>query len=338
MKVRLKHIHRVKRFVAGEWIEYHSIRDKPGSRFWKTGDCPVGSEEYIERYHEARAQKPAQTATPTRQKQRLFEDVIAGFIASPNYTNLAPRTRTDYFRWLERFRAKFGKAPVAAMQANNMRHVARQWRDKNWSGRPAKYCWTVLNIVVNWTIEERYMTKNVFAGGGSKLYRPKRAELVWTTEEVERILDVSPPWLRRAITLMAETGFRPGDLVQLTRLHVFPTPRGRRITKKTQKSNQTRIASVPVTDRAATVIDTTPPGQKTLLVNEHGQSLTEEWLSKAVTKHRRKAGLRDELVLYNFRGTAATRLLRAGATLEQLASHFGWSRSTAAKMLDFYAA
>ncbi len=122
----------------------------------------------------------------------------------------------------------------------------------------------------------------------------------------------------------------------MTRGWVTKTSAGRRIQVRTNKRG--RIATIPVTQAMAEVIDATPADWMLLLFNESGGELSEQWLSKAIKKASRAAGLREELRLYDARGACVTRLVMAGATLSEIAIHMGWGQATAAKMLDTYSA
>jgi hypothetical protein len=48
--------------------------------------------------------------------------------------------------------------------------------------------------------------------------------------------------------------------------------------------------------------------------------------------------IRDELRLYDLRGTAATALLRAGCSLHEIAITMGWGLRHAANIIEKYAA
>ena len=80
-------------------------------------------------------------------------------------------------------------------------------------------------------------------------------------------------------------------------------------------------------------------------------------LSKATATHLDSLGLRngldgrlgrkrkgaskgqpEHLTLYDLRGTALTRLIRHGLSLDEVALHMGWAPSHAAAMLDTYLA
>lgn len=81
--------------------------------------------------------------------------------------------------------------------------------------------------------------------------------------------------------------------------------------------------------------------------------MTEDHLSKEVNDHLEAIGLKhgragrllhlesrpeEEIGLHfhDLRGSACTKLVRAGLSLEKLALHMGWKLSYAAQMLDLY--
>lgn len=327
VRVDLPHIHRVRRKVGGVWIEYHSIRGVAGSRFWRTGDSPVGSPAYVDAYRDA-TRRPASADT--------FGDIVTAYLGSGEYRALAPRTQADYRLWADRIRAKFGDAPRAAFDRPAIRGVAMAWRDQ-WTGKQAVYAWTVLRLIVSWAYDSGRLSQHHIKGGGRGLYAANRADVVWTPEEIERFTATAPEWLARGLILATETGLRPGDLVALTRGQIMPTPGGRQVQVRTGKSRGRQVATIPVTQRAAAVLDATP-NRMLILVSAKGRPLSPLRLSQAVREHCRKIGLSDRLRLYDARGTAVTRLLRAGCTVDQMARAFGWSIATAAQMIRHYAA
>lgn len=79
-----------------------------------------------------------------------------------------------------------------------------------------------------------------------------------------------------------------------------------------------------------------------ILTNASGQPLTEHRISEGLRQWRDKAGLTPDALGYDLRlqdarGTAATRLLRAGLSLNEIAAHMGWSIRTAAAVIAHYA-
>ena len=260
--------------------------------------------------------------------------MILDFQDSNEWRRLAPRTQRDYCRWTTEIDAKFGDAPLGVFERPEILARTLKWRDQ-WSGKQADYGWTVLVRIVSGAHGRKILRTHQLLGV-ERVYRSDRADVVWSDADIEAFVQVAPPEVSAALIGASETGLRPGDLVKLSRAHVEATPRGRRIRLRTSKRGRT--AAIPITQRMAEIIDRVPAGQILVYLSSHGQPWDEKQLSKQVTVYRRKAGLNERLRLYDARGTACTRLLMAGATLQEIAVHMGWSVKTAAEMIEVYAA
>ena len=191
-------------------------------------------------------------------------------------------------------------------------------------------------------MDRAYIHQNHLAGL-SNHYSSDRSDLIWTPDEIalfldgdaERRVDPAPTHLRRLFTTALETGLRPGDIRILSRAHIQATEKGRRIYIRTAKRK--RFVSIPVTEAMGRVIDTTPTGQVQIIVGERGQPYAQTpSLGQAVSRRRDECGIRKELQLRDTRGTAATRLFEADATLREIAAHMGWSVAHTAKMIETY--
>lgn len=324
VRVDLKGIHRMKkRLASGALVEYHYAY-RGGPLIWKTGHpYAIGSRDYVAAFRDA---------ANTSKAAGLFREVIREFQSSAEWKKLAPRTKTDYSRWLNRIDEKFGEAPIGAFNLPGIKRVALKWRDQ-WSGKQADYAWTVLVRLVSWA-KKRTILSAHHLEGVERVYSVDRSDIIFTTSDIDA-MHIAPLAIRRAIGAATETGLRPGDLVELARSHVEPTPMGRRIRMRTKKRK--RVVSIPVTPRMGEIIDQTPPGQMLILMSPRGKQWGEEHLSKSVKEWVRKAGLDERLRFYDARGTACTRLLLAGASLSEIALVMGWSIETTAAMIQVYA-
>jgi integrase len=251
-----------------------------------------------------------------------------------------PRTQADYTRWLNRFTVEFGPDDIQMWENPASRQDVNKWREA-WGHSPKQfdYAGTVLTLFLNWAVGEGFLATNT-CQGFEKLYEVDRSDIVWTPSNIAKVTSISPEWITRLLITATETGLRIGDLIRLSRNQIEPTSMGRRIRLRTNKRGVT--AYIPVTPRMAKVIDGTPTDRLLILTNATGQALTEHRASEGLRQWRDKAGLGPEAVGYDLRlndtrGTAATRLLRAGLTLAQLAACMGWSLRTAASMIERYA-
>jgi len=331
VRVRLKGINRIrKRLASGEMVELHYIRGAKGQpAFWRSDSgVPVGSQVYLDAYAAAK-EAPAQA-----REAGTFGAIITDYLSSQEYKGLAPRTREDYRKMADLIRAKFGDAPIAVFDRPDVRPVALAWRDSFTSPRRAQYAWTVLARIVSWAYDRGRLRYHHLKGGG-RIYRADRSEIIWTEAEIEALENSAPAYVSRLVRGMAETGLRPGDLIRLTRNQIERTPAGRRIVVRTSKRK--RMASIPVSEAMAGIIDATPRDRLLIFVNSRGAPWDEETASKAVLREKRRAGLREELRWYDCRGSAVTRLVRLDVEIPTLALIFGWEVRTAAQMVERYA-
>jgi site-specific recombinase XerD len=334
VRINLKGIHRVRKKLAdGSSREYHyAWRGKGAPKFWESGSgIAVGSPEYLAAL--------AATAPQASAAKGKFREAIIAFMDSADFSGLAPRTQDDMRKSI--FHAKngidgrFGGAPMAAFNDPRIRAQALKWRD-DIGGKVGDDRIRHLQRIVGFAIDRRLIQQNQLREIKS-VYKSNRAEIFWLPDEIEAFRQGAPSHVWRILAVALETGLRPGDLAVLSTEHVHRTPHGRRIVIWTQKRK--RLASIPVTDRMAALIDSTPTEQARLIVNKRGMPYQHEnYLGDAVSEWRDKLKIRRELRLYDARGTAATRLLDAGADLKEIATHMGWSLKHAAEVIERYVA
>lgn len=327
---KLEGIHRVPRKLASGRTRVHHYAWRGGPAFWNSDDgIREGSDAYIAALNEARKDQRGKGTTLT------VAGMVDKFLDSPEFTTKAERTRADYRKWALRFAAEFKNDPAAMFEEPESRGELLDWRDK-WGHSPkqADYARTVAVRILGWA-RGRHI-KLHHCDNIPSLYEVDRAEIIWAPADVEAFEARAPEWVRRILTAALETGLRPGDLIRLSRAHIEATPAGRRISIRTNKRK--RMATIPVTPKMGALLDATPKGRALILVSERGKVLTEHRASEGVRQWRDKAGLSDDLRLYDCRGTAATNLLRAGCKLSHIAAVFGWSLRYAQNVIEAYAA
>jgi len=328
-RIELRGIHRVRaRLADGSRREYHYAW-RGGPKFWSSGDgVAQGSADYL-------AALAALGETP-KPKQLTTPQMVDAYIDNAEFRMLKPRTQADYRRWAMRFAEEFADDPAAMFEEAESRSEINEWRQK-WAHSPKQYDYagTVATVILNWSVDFGKLRQH-YCHRLRKLYSADRSEIIWTPQDIAKLQAVAPLWVQRVLTATCETGLRPGDLIRLARSHVIETSEGRVIRIRTNKRQ--RIAAIPVTAEMGRLIDSTPSGQLLLCVSARGLPLTAHRASEGVRQWREKAGLPDDLRLYDARGTAATRLLRAGVPVADIAKWMGWSLRTASAMIERYAA
>lgn len=324
-------VHRVERKLVDGRSRFHFYAERGNrySKFWSGYvRCPVDPE-----FHEA------WLAAISRPKPvGLYTSaVIDRFLSSAEFVvAIRRRTQSDYRGWLKKFDVSFGDDPIKLFEEPASRGEVNTWR-QSWLHSPKQYDYagTVVCRFLNWARDEEKVIAEHHCGGFTKFYKADRSKVIWTPSLVEQFCKDAPVWTKRILITACETGLRPADLCRLGVGHVEPTPKGRRITITTNKSN--RAVFIPVTEAMAEVIDSTPEGQGYVLVGPSGRPLDERRISEAVFQHRKAAKIKGDVRLYDARGTAATRLLHAGLSLNQIAGVMGWGLRYAANMIEKYA-
>jgi integrase len=321
------------KLADGTVCYYFSLRGRKGTGFWKDTRPVPKAQEFFAAYTAEMAR-----AAPKR-NGTMTDTVVDAYLSSAEFLILKPRTQSDYRRWALRFAAEFKDDPIAMFEDAASRGEVTEWRSK-WSYSPKQYDYagTVVTRILNWARESGKIAEHHCSF--AKVYRSDRSDVVWTPDQVQAVKNRAPDWVARILITACETGMRPGDLVRLSKAHIESTPGGRRIRIKTNKRG--KAAFVPVSQAMAEIIDATPSDRLLILSNATGGPLTEHRASEGVRQWRNKVGLTPERVgydlrLYDARGTAATRLLRAGLSLAQIAGCMGWSLRSAAAMIERYA-
>lgn len=340
----------------GARCEYHYIRGKKLPAFWRSDmGIALGSPAYLAAYEAAVG---IEKAPPAGSGRGTLAGLIPAFMKSDLWNNkLSPRTRSDYRKGLADVEERWGTAPLQVVENSKFRNVVLDWIESNWSGKNADHRLTPFKRLLNWALNDRrVIAQNPLDGVPLYYEGSDRHKVIWHIGELNAFLAAAYPALARAVALMAETALRPGDLVRLTRNHVETTETGKRVIRiTTNKSNRETTVLIPLTPRAAEIIDATPKDQLLILVTATGKPWDMEHLSKEVGDLLGEIGLRSgkdgrlglrtkgvkkgdpqHLTLYDLRGTALTRLMRHGFTVAEAALHMGWMPSYAAKMLDIY--
>lgn len=146
----------------------------------------------------------------------------------------------------------------------------------------------------------------------------------WTLEEVQQFQARHPIGIkaRLAFELLLLTGQRRSDIIRLGRQHIQA---GRLIfTQFKGRNKKPKQLSLPILPALQRVIDASPCGDLTFLVNHRGRPFPDKsfgnkfraWCDQANLPHCTAHGLRK---------AGATIAAEAGATAHQLMAIFGWS-------------
>lgn len=272
-----------------------------------------------------RARRPA-TAP---QDRAYVRGLIAAFRASPEWAKLGESSRREYGRYLDSFDAEFGDWRVRLFEKPETKTDLLEWRDE-YADRPraADYAVQSVGRLFAWA-RGRGLTGARPTEDVPRLYDADRADMIWTDDDLVKVIAKATPEVGHAVRLAAEIGLRTGDLLRLT----WGAVGQHGIVRRTNKRG--RQAVIPITPSARLVLAGIPRRGPIVLANSSGVPWSLGGFKTMFRRAKIEAGLTD-LHFHDLRGTACTRLYIAGSPKRDLATIFGWSEDAVDALLTKY--
>ena len=325
-RVRLKGLNQVrKRLADGSETTYWYA--------WKGGPRlpgKPGAPEFVAAYAKAHADRKAP-------RSDTLSGLVTLYKSKPEYLQLAPSTRKEWARWLDRIVLHdIGSLGLGMLDDRRVRTDLIDWRDEfAATPRSADYGVQVLSRVLGFGVDRGILSHNR-AAGIEHLYEANRADLIWEPAALARFCAQAPTPVSHALRLACLTGLRRGDLVRLQWRHVsdvaieIPTNKSRR------NGVVRRVALIPLLAEArALLAEIGRKGElETVLRNAHDQAWSVDSLSHRINAFAEPLGL--ERSLHDARGTFATRLRLAGLTSDEIAEILGWEKGRVERILAKY--
>ncbi len=272
-----------------------------------------------------------------------FNDLIEAYILSPEWTQLANRTRYVWRLIVERIRRRWGDTPASLWSDPKQLQAILSWRNEYaHQPRTADHQLTVLHHMLAWARLHGWVTTNI-ASNIPRLYKPgSRAEIIWLSEEIECFCGNAPLHISDGMRLAAMTGLRRADLVALewSEIEEFT------IKRVTQKSGRRRKrAIIPITPDLRMLLDELKHRDrraeiKTVLVNSRGLSWSGDGFSHGFNEVRDALDIRHtdgrKKHLHDVRGTYATRLVKLGLSDQEVGDIMGWSAQQVSEIRKIY--
>jgi integrase len=272
-----------------------------------------------------------------------FTDLLDAYLVSPEWTNLAPRTRQVWRHIVERMRARWGTTPMALWSEPKQLREVIAWRNAfSHQPRTADHQITVLHHVLNWARLHGEVSLNI-AANIPRLYETgMRAEIIWHNEEIARFCASAPIQIADGMRLAVLTGLRRADLVGLTWPEIEPL-KIKRVTEKSRRRRKRAI--IPMTPGLRELLDelairSRQPDVETVLVNSRGQSWSADGFSHGFNEVRDALDIRHidgrKKHLHDVRGTYATRLVLLGLSDQEIGDILGWSAQQVSEVRKLY--
>jgi integrase len=248
--------------------------------------------------------------------------LIAEYRSSPEFLDLAPRSRADYQRCLD-YLKPIGDTPLISFDRGLVARIRDKVASKH-GRRFANYVKAILSIVFSWGSERDYV-KNNPAEKVKNIRRQKdapEANRAWSDEECQAVLCAAPDHMRPAIALMMYTGLGPKDALRLPRSFF------KQGEIATRRSKTGEPVFWPAPSALTTILAESPEHNAiTLCANSYGRPWTEcgfraSWAT--VRRKLEKAGsVGPGLTLYGLRHTVAVILRECGFDERTIADALG---------------
>jgi integrase len=272
-----------------------------------------------------------------------FTDLLDTYLASPEWGNLAPRTRQVWRHIVERIRARWGTTPAALWSEPKQLRDVIAWRNAfSHQPRTADHQITVLHHVLNWARLHGEVSLNIAANIPRIYKNGMRAEIIWHDEEIARFCAAAPIQIADGMRLAVLTGLRRADLVGLTWSEIEPL-KIKRVTEKSRRRRKRAI--IPMTPGLRELLDelairSRQPDVETVLVNSRGQSWSADGFSHGFNEVRDALDIRHidgrKKHLHDVRGTYATRLVLLGLSDQEIGDILGWSAQQVSEVRKLY--
>lgn len=279
----------------------------------------------------------------TAANRSRFNALIDAYILSPEWMQLAERTRYVWRLIVERIRNRWGDTPVSLWSEPQQLQAILAWRNERaHQPRSADHQLTVLHHMLAWARLHGWVTTNI-AANIPRLYKPgSRAEIIWLDEEIVRFCANAPEHVADGMRLVSMTGLRRADLIALqwSEIEQFTV---KRVTRKSGRRRKRAI--IPVTPELRTLLNELEsrkraPEVQTVLVNSRGLSWSGDGFSHSFNEVRDALNIRHtdgrKKHLHDVRGTYATRLVKLGLSDQEVGDIMGWSALQVGEIRKIY--
>ena len=290
----------------GKWYVYHR---KTGCRV----TAKPGSPEFFAEL--ARLDAVVEASVPKALPGTLGL-LIRDYKRSPEYTELAPRTREDYAKVFDYLRPLDGQTLVAMNPGFivEVRDAAFKKRKRHF----ANYVVAVLRLLFAWARVRGLVDDNPVARV-PKFRRPKgapKANRRWSRDELAIVLEAAPIELRLAIALAVCTGMRQGDVLR------FPWSgyEGGQIQARAAKTGVP--IRMPAHPMLCALLDAAPRTSPVVVIGARGRPFTEDGFRarffKLIRDLQAAGKIAPGLTFHGLRTTTATMLAEAGCDTQTI--------------------
>lgn len=299
------------------WPNVSHFTDRHGHRRWrfrKTGFPTVtlhgepGSPQFMAELAQARAQAPLSVGSG-KVTPGSFTALCAAYYASAGFKRLRPITQATYRNTLERFRAKNGERPYAAMRREDVRRFMDQ---KAETPSAANHLLQVLKVLFRFAMD-RGLIETDPTHKVRKLTIDGEGFEPWTDAQIAAYRERWPTGTkpRLAFELLYQTSQRRGDVVLMGRQHV----KGGRLVFRQSKTG-TEV-SIRISPELQAELDHVPAGQMVFLQTGFNRPFTAAGFGNWFRDQCDAAGVTG-VSAHGLRKAAAREIAEGGGTAHEI--------------------
>ncbi len=257
--------------------------------------------------------------------------LVAAYRSSPEFGRLAPATRYKYQGIFDELKP-LDDAPLIAITTEFL----YGWRDKKAEEKSrsfANFGIIVFRLLFAWG-KRRGKCKANPALDIELIRKPRNAPVKnrpWRPEEVARVLEAAPPWMRVPIAIAAYTGLRESDVVRVT----WQCYDGQAFETRMKKTGLP--VWIPAHYRLRSLLDAAPRVHDQIVVGARGAPISQSGLStefwRLLVRLRDAGRIGAGLSFHGLRHTLGTALAEAGCDAQTIAAVLGQATT---KMAEHY--
>lgn len=200
-------VHKVRAKLADGSTAFYYYAWRGGPRL----DGEPGSDAFIRSYHEAHGE-----TARYRGPIKTINELIAAYLRSAEYDQLAGSTRYAYTACLKNAGKRFNDLPIRAIDVKRMRSHFVNWRDEmKEHPRSADMHISALSALLTWASDEMGLIDQNHAKGIKRLSKANpRADIVWEKHHIACIPLIADP-VRAVVWFALATGQRQEDILTL---------------------------------------------------------------------------------------------------------------------------
>lgn len=311
MNIKLRH---VEKFIDRHGKERIYYRNKTSGLPRISLRGPIGSSEFLEDYQKASSEQPT-AVIKARDSKTSLRWLVQEYYTSAKFNEISPGYQRTRKGILDKFCDKFGHRRYAHLEPKHCRKIRDAMLEKPGA---ANNLMKALRQVYTYAMEYDLHDKNPVRDIEKLKSKNPDGFHTWTEEEIEQFKCAHPigTKARLAFSMLLHTGQRRSDVVRFGKQH--ERDGGLKFIQQKTKHE----LEIPISRELRSVLDESPLGDLTYLVNGKGVPFTSNGFGNWFRKKCDAAGL-HHCTAHGLRKSAATALAEHGCTDHEIMAFTG---------------